>query len=405
MLTQIKQRSVVTTLEKSKVVPYSVRIFLSLLIGFFSSTNCNQSGGNQSELLSSVLFLLGSRSGFQLNTTLKDSNSINSAQSFSLPNQVGFGGQAAAISNDNVQGLFINYLEATAFDYRPDEEEQESVKEYGVNAPDWSYWLVVPPPGFFPSTEVYESAMNNVLKIGGEIHPDWYRLGGISGKRDFEIDAFSLTIDAPGLVYNDEYFGVTWGPDSTALNGKHPLFKYEQWSDAPIHTAKLDFPGFHSLQDVPGNTFLTDASITVIFIRNDVLTAPAQIQLTEESYIHPGNYLNVGYKSRTLTDSENDFVLSMLRQSYPLTYRTNILLIPFDGPITIVFEGETNLEQKRFLWKETDIQIGFDLSNIIDTDPTKSSLENLSFMMKGDTNNVPFGMNMKVVRKEIGISK
>ncbi|TGL80612.1 hypothetical protein [Leptospira yasudae] len=302
------------------------------------------------------------------------------------------------------------YMEAIAFDYRPGQETQESISSFKMNPTDWSHWWVIPAPGFLDPRFIdqknfqsnYLKSINNVLPIGGEVKPEQNQLGRISGKRYFEIDAFSLTIEVPGLVYNNEYFGTLWGPDSKSIDGKHPLNKYPQCANAPIYFAQLIFPGFHYVLDVPGHTFINDDSISVIYIRNDILTAPAQIQITEEAYTHPGKYLSVGYTSRPLTRTENDFLLSMLRQSYPILYNMKYILIPFDGPITIGFDGETNEKQKRFLWSETEVQINFDLSNILYEDSFEFYHWNsLNIKIKGDENNIPFGMNMKFVRKDV----
>ncbi|MDV6234407.1 hypothetical protein CH379_002035 [Leptospira ellisii] len=384
----------------SKIIFDRNKITSFVIVGLFCFTNCQKGNGNQNDFLLSALFSLGTQKGFNISTRIQDSNSVGSANASSFLTQSGFGGTATPVTNDNVQGLYVSTLLATAFDYRPGETEQESDPIYRIDAPDWSYWMIAPPPGFpHFSNESYEKAIGNVLQVGGQIQPDWYQSSGISGDRNFEIDAFSLTLEAPGLVYNNEYYGILWGENASGIDGKHPLKKYSQWAEAPTHLTQLVFPGFHYFQDVPGQSFVTDASITVLFIRNDILTAPAQIQMTEESYSSKG-YNSIGYASRTLTSAENDFVLSMLKQTYPLMYHTNIVLIPFDGPITIVFDGETNEAEKRFLWKDVDVQIGLDLSNILDTDPLNSNLENLLFTMKADANNVPFGLNMKVLKKE-----
>ncbi|XDD50633.1 hypothetical protein AB3N59_02165 [Leptospira sp. WS92.C1] len=408
MFSQTRANFLHTIRENSKIISYGNKITTLILIGLICFANCQKGKGEQNGfLLASLLALGATQPGFQLSTQLQDSNSGILSNASSLSTLTGMtGGTVIPVSNENVQGLYLYSLTATAYDYRPGEQEQESDPTFQINAPDWSYWMIAPTPAYFDYGDEFQKTINNVLEVGGQVRPDWYRSNGISGNRNFEIDAFNITLDLPGLVYNNEYFGTLWGPESTGINGKHPLYKYPQWSEVSTHSTQLSFPGFHQFQDVPGQTFITDSSITVLFIRNDVLTAPAQIQLTEESYAHPGNYLSVGYSSRTLTATENDFVLSMLRQTYPLMYHTNIVLIPFEGPITIAFDGETNEAEKRFLWNEADVQIGLDVSNILDTDPLKSNLNNLQFTMKGDSNNVPFGINMKVVKKESdGVSK
>ncbi|MBW0433588.1 hypothetical protein HGB47_08160 [Leptospira yasudae] len=392
-----------------KIGSYFKRIIFLILIGSFFFANCNKDNGNQNILLFLGLFSHSNQDGFRLNTTLRASGSSNGLTSSQLSTNLGFG--AGEICNENVQGLYILYMDAIAFDYRPGQETQESMSSgfemFAItNKPtDWSHWWLIPPPGYTARnyySESYNKSINNVIKIDEVIKPEFYQLGSISGKRDFEIDAFSLTINAPGLVYNNEYFGTLWGPDSKSIDGKHPLNKYPQWANSPTHVTAIVFPGFHYLMDEPGHTFFNDNSISVIYIRKDILTAPVQIQITEEAYTDPGKYLSVGYTSRPLSKTENDFFLSMLRQSYPILYHMQYILIPFDGPITIGFDGQTDEKQKRFLWNETEVQIGFDLSNIIHEDSQISySLNSSIIKIRGDANNVPFGMNMKFVRKNV----
>ncbi|XDD50634.1 hypothetical protein AB3N59_02170 [Leptospira sp. WS92.C1] len=422
MFSQTRANFLHTIRENSKIISYGNKITTLILVGLIGFTNCQKDKGNQNSFLfAALLGQTTQTTEFKLNARLQDSNSGSLSNATFSSTSVGFGETVVSVFNENVQGLFINELTANAFDYRPGEQEQEIDPINRVNAPDWSPWMIAAPPGtiidsrgdYNFSPEFYEKATNNVLEVGGRTRPDWYQSFGISGKRDFEIDALSLTIEAPGLVYNNQYIGTLWHgtEDPTKLsgpNGKHPLYKYQQWSETETYHTYLEFPGFHHVNDVPGHTFVNSNDITVLFIRNDILTAPATLQMTAEGF-DGGKYSNIGYTSRTLTTAENDFVLSLLRQNQPLMYHWNLVLIPFEGPITIAFDGETNEAEKRFLWNEVDVQIDLDVSNILDTDPLKSDLTNLQhpiLTVKGDENHVPFGINMKVVKKESdGVSK
>ncbi|MBM9576982.1 hypothetical protein JWG45_07425 [Leptospira sp. 201903070] len=370
-MNQIIKRIRSVQADGRSTVPY----FTIFTITILSFADCQKDTKDNKVNLS--LFLLGQFNTPVLSTRLMDSAFIQ--RSHNVFSSSKLASSTHPVSNSLLQGVYFGELEIFAYDHRPGEADQEG--NFG-SGKDWSHWAVAP--------SGYEESRNNILKAGEQINPNWYhseRRQRLS-ERDFEIDAFEIAMFNTGIVYNNEYYGeyiYNFGEDTDIE--VDPLTKYPEWKGIPKHRVWPTFTGFTSPYNI----------VSVIFIRNDILTSAANVEI---QWNQQNTIPSIGNTSRSLSAEESNFILSLVEQGTRRRHYLNLVLVPYEGPFTFTFNGESDEAKKRYAWQDYEIAVSFDLSNGIDTDPNKTDLNIPKILFAADSRNVPLGLKMDLRRKE-----
>ncbi|AOP33433.1 hypothetical protein A0128_05980 [Leptospira tipperaryensis] len=77
----------------------------------------------------------------------------------------------------------------------------------------------------------------------------------------------------------------------------------------------------------------------------------------------------------------------------------NLVLVPYEGPFTFTFNGESDESKKRYASRNYEINVSFDLSNGIDTNPANTDLSVPKILLGADSRNVPLGFRIELRRK------
>ncbi|XDD49270.1 hypothetical protein AB3N59_12715 [Leptospira sp. WS92.C1] len=362
------------------------RFSLALVTGILTLTAI-QCGGGKNRSDNNLTLLMALLGGPSLKTRLVDSNfsaGIQASSASSLINP--HSGQL--VSNTLLQGIYFGELEIVAYDYRPAQlfpNGRGAGRREGDT--DWNYWVIA----LGGTTQ----ARYNVLEVGKQIDPDWHS-GDIFGPRiniDFEIDAFEIDMDRVGVIYDNTFYGELDPPHEieVGLGETNFLYKYPQWSQIPKHYCN---PKFSELTYHYTNTH-------VIFVRNDIVATPVNVRMAYDEEADGYAKDKIVDSTRTLTDEERNFLLSLVNQGSAYRAYDNVILIPYEGPWTMTQSGESNEEKKIYSVNDKEILVKFDLSNAIDTDPAKTdlSLFEPKIRFASDAQGIPLGLKLEIVSK------
>ncbi|RHX87330.1 hypothetical protein DLM75_17690 [Leptospira stimsonii] len=351
------------------------RLMTIITITVLSFSNCKKDGKDENTNL--ALLLLNQLNAPVLSTRLTDSKLLQVSAS-SLTSAPGASSNFL-VSNSRLQGVYFGELEIFAYDYRPGETNQEG--NFGSGR-DWSHWAIAP--------SGYEESRKIVLKAGEQINPEWYpasRRQRMTTGRDFEIDAFEIAMFDTGIVYNNEFYGEYYYNEGGSTKEVEPLTKYPEWSGIPKHRVWPTFSGFTSPYNI----------VSVIFVRSDILTGAANVQI---QWNQENTFPSIGSTSRVLTSEESNFILSLVEHGTKRRFYLNLVLVPYDGPYTFTFDGESDESKKKYAWQNYEINVSFDLGNGLDTNPANTDLSIPKILFGADARNVPLGLKMELRRKD-----
>ncbi|TGK19797.1 hypothetical protein [Leptospira stimsonii] len=155
-----------------------------------------------------------------------------------------------------------------------------------------------------------------------------------------------------------------------------PLTTYPEWTGIPKHRVWPTFSGFTSPYNV----------MSVIIVRSDILTGTANVQI---QWNQEKTMPSIGSTSRILTLEESNFILSLVKQGTKRRFYMNLIPVPYDGPYTFSFNGESDESKKKYAWQNYEIKVSFDLGNGLDTDPAITDLSIQKILFGADARNVP----------------
>jgi hypothetical protein len=257
-----------------------------------------------------------------------------------------------------------------AYDHRPGESLQAN-SGFG-NGTDWSYIV--------PLANGHDDGRDNLLHPGEALDmAAWagaYRvdndpslLEALEEMGSFDVDLFEINMHRTGVVFEGEYYGM-----NADLNGldKHPLHKYPELAAIPDTYVLPEYQAIGGAQDV-----------NVVFVREDWLEVPKVVEMGESG--------TVVEATPALTTEQSALIESMVQQGTMRRFYTNLILIPYDGPVTLDFSGEADEGETTFGTGNVVAEVAFDLTDIL---ADETDFETPRLVYKADGNNVPFGITL-----------
>ncbi|HEX5754710.1 MAG TPA: hypothetical protein VFZ09_51475 [Archangium sp.] len=286
----------------------------------------------------------------------------------------------------SIQGLYFGELELVAYDYRPGVTIPQTGQHFGGNGTrDWSYWVVL--------QSGHDAARDNVLQPGQQIDISALDNGYstppeqdfVDQVGSFDIDLFEVYLYRTGVISNNTYYGMNADGNGSPV---HPLHKYPALASLDDHFCAPEFPGQPSnIQDV-----------NVFFVRSDWFPRSVVVNTRQEATTSPPR-LVIDHTSIPLTPDQESLVLSLVNNGTQRRFYSNLLFIPFSGPVSVDLTGTgtpvgggTTPAPHHYVAGDFRISVNFDLSDIIDESATDLSVPRVRY--KGDAQHVPFGLSV-----------
>ena len=282
--------------------------------------------------------------------------------------------------SSSVDGLYFGELEIIAYHYRPGESIQNHNGAVGFTGKDWSYFTILP--------SGYESARDIVLQNSGAIniaeyleypfdsHSDFYlNADYVSEIGEFRVDVFELVMYRTGVIANNSYYGM-----NANFNGHdlHPLHRYPELSSIPDFYAQTLWPGLE------GNT---SQNMNVMFAHESFISSPVQILLIENQ----NDEVVFTETSRTLSESESDFIKKLVSQGTSRRFYTYLNIIPFSEELIWDFSES----------EAPSITVKISLNDVVDMTRTDyTAIEGGTvghpdtLFYKGNNLHIPFGLTI-----------
>lgn len=305
----------------------------------------------------------------------------------------------------NVEGLYFTSLEIVAYQYSPGYQDTGGYTTmYGETntSTDWAVYRVLKRAATW-DVIVQSDATLDINKLNADTEGETFPVNlddhYYATFNSFRMDFIEVSCRRPGLIVDNKYYGACAvpvnliTPENNILKMVPAFVNYEQ----KLTAAWLDI--------IPD----TVDYINILFARSDWFPIPLTVKMNHETH-------KVIFDSTFSLTAEQTARLESLTTNGSKEGKRyeNFLIIPYDGPVVMTFDGidnggQTNLTK---VMRNPLVTVKFDLSwdtllttqsklDYADADPfLRTTQPNRGFTFALN-NNIPFGLSLSVAEAPV----
>ncbi|TGM57819.1 hypothetical protein [Leptospira adleri] len=302
--------------------------------------------------------------------------------------------------SNRVQAMYFGQLRIYAHSYQP--EKGKELYSVSINKPgeakpvlNWTTAVILDEVFNSAGNSVKDNLIQNSEVVNIESWMDPSILKYVNSRfqtylnevTNYKIDFLELNIYRAGLILDNVFFNYVTG---TQNETKNYLYKYPEYSSLPMTAFQSSAAGGLLFCDAC-DTDLASASV-ILLARREHIDSTLFVKMNFRDYVTWDYDLEY---SRTVSDKERNIIESLVKHQRIVHYGRGFLrLIVIPADLPVVSRDGSGISPE-----DLAIRIKFDLTKVVDFDPSKTDLSIPKITFARDANSVPMGLSVEVIDK------